>query len=206
MQKKGTIKDRNGMDLTKAEDIKRWQEHTELYQKKALMTQITMMVWSFTWNQTSWNVKSSEASVQWLGLCAFTTEGPGLIPGWETKDLTSHVAWPVVSLDDRHQRRSIWDSSWLLCMHERLSFHKELFLTFNSGIKRNRLKILNLGVLWLTKWEVFCCGVLMLRMWDEDVAHVQISPDVPWLYLGSTCIEVVFLVSDDKFKFCLRIL
>ena len=28
------IKDRNGMDLTEAEDIKkRWQEHTELYKK-----------------------------------------------------------------------------------------------------------------------------------------------------------------------------
>ena len=28
--KKGTIKDRNGMDLTEAEDIKkRWQEYTE---------------------------------------------------------------------------------------------------------------------------------------------------------------------------------
>ena len=32
--KMSTIKDRNGMDLTKAEDIKkRWQEHTELYKK-----------------------------------------------------------------------------------------------------------------------------------------------------------------------------
>ena len=30
----GTIKDRNGMDLTEAEDIKkRWQEHTETIQK-----------------------------------------------------------------------------------------------------------------------------------------------------------------------------
>ena len=30
----GTIKDRNGMNLTKAEDIKkRWQEYTELYKK-----------------------------------------------------------------------------------------------------------------------------------------------------------------------------
>jgi len=38
--KMGTIKDRNGMDLTEAEDIKRWQEYTELY-KKILMTQIT---------------------------------------------------------------------------------------------------------------------------------------------------------------------
>ena len=29
-----SIKDRNGMDLTEAEDIKkRWQEHTELYKK-----------------------------------------------------------------------------------------------------------------------------------------------------------------------------
>ena len=26
--KMGTIKDRNGMDLTEAEDIKRWQQHT----------------------------------------------------------------------------------------------------------------------------------------------------------------------------------
>ena len=32
--KMGTIKDKNSMDLTKAEDIKkRWQEYTELYRK-----------------------------------------------------------------------------------------------------------------------------------------------------------------------------
>ena len=32
--KMGTIKDRNGMDLTGTEDIKkRWQEYTELYKK-----------------------------------------------------------------------------------------------------------------------------------------------------------------------------
>ena len=32
--KMGSIKDRNGMDLTEAEDIKkRWQEYTELYEK-----------------------------------------------------------------------------------------------------------------------------------------------------------------------------
>ena len=32
--KMGSIKDRNGVDLTKAEDIKkRWQEYTELYKK-----------------------------------------------------------------------------------------------------------------------------------------------------------------------------
>ena len=32
--KMGSIKDRNGMELTEAEDIKkRWQEYTELYKK-----------------------------------------------------------------------------------------------------------------------------------------------------------------------------
>ena len=35
----GTIKNRNGMDLTEAEDIKkRWQEYTEEIHKKILMT------------------------------------------------------------------------------------------------------------------------------------------------------------------------
>ena len=39
-----TIKERNSMDLTETEDIKkRWQEYTE-YTKKIFMTQITMMV------------------------------------------------------------------------------------------------------------------------------------------------------------------
>ena len=41
----GTIKDRNGMDLTEAEDIKkRWQEYTEELYKKIFMTQVTRMV------------------------------------------------------------------------------------------------------------------------------------------------------------------
>ena len=34
--KMGTIKDRNGMDLTQAEDIKRWQKYTEELYKKDL--------------------------------------------------------------------------------------------------------------------------------------------------------------------------
>ena len=41
----GSIKDRNGMDLTEAEDIKkRWQEYTEELCKKFFMTQIIAMV------------------------------------------------------------------------------------------------------------------------------------------------------------------
>ena len=43
--KMGTIRDRNSMDLTEAEDIKkRWQEYTEELYKKIFMTQIIMMV------------------------------------------------------------------------------------------------------------------------------------------------------------------
>ena len=34
--KMGSIKDRNGMDLTEAEDIKKWQEYTEELYKKDL--------------------------------------------------------------------------------------------------------------------------------------------------------------------------
>ena len=55
----GSIKDRNRMDLTEAEDIKRWQEYTEELYKKDLHDPdnddgvITHL------SQTSWNVKSS---------------------------------------------------------------------------------------------------------------------------------------------------
>ena len=43
--KMGSIEDRNGMDLTEAEDIKkRWQEYTEELYKKIFMTQIITMV------------------------------------------------------------------------------------------------------------------------------------------------------------------
>ena len=56
----GSIKDRNGMDLTEAEDIKkRCKEYTEEVYKKIFMTQITMVVWDHSprdrhpgmWNQ-----------------------------------------------------------------------------------------------------------------------------------------------------------
>ena len=46
-----TIKDRNGTDITEAEDIKkRWQEYTEELYKKDLHHGVI---------NTSWNVKSS---------------------------------------------------------------------------------------------------------------------------------------------------
>ena len=41
----GSIKDREGMDLTETEDIKkRWQEYMEELYKKIFMTQIITMV------------------------------------------------------------------------------------------------------------------------------------------------------------------
>ena len=40
----GTIKNRTCMDLTKAEDIKMWEEYTEELYKKILMTWITIIV------------------------------------------------------------------------------------------------------------------------------------------------------------------
>ena len=51
--KMGTIKDRN-KNLTEAEEIKkRWQEYTKELYKKVLITQITILVWSLTYSQTS---------------------------------------------------------------------------------------------------------------------------------------------------------
>ena len=41
----GSLKERNGMDLTEAEDVKKkWQEYIEELYKKIFMTQIITMV------------------------------------------------------------------------------------------------------------------------------------------------------------------
>ena len=42
--KMSTIKDRNSIDLTEAEDIKKKGKNTQTYTKKIFMTQITTMV------------------------------------------------------------------------------------------------------------------------------------------------------------------
>ena len=58
--KMGTIKGRNGVDLTEAEILRRGDKNTQKnYTKKIFMTQITTMVSSLIQSQTSWNVKSS---------------------------------------------------------------------------------------------------------------------------------------------------
>ena len=58
----GSIKDRNGMDLTEAEDIKkRWQEYTEQLYKKELHDPDNHdgVITHLDRCQTSWNMKSS---------------------------------------------------------------------------------------------------------------------------------------------------
>ena len=57
--KMGLIKDRNGMDLTEAEDIKkRWQEYMEELHKKELYDPENHDG-VITQSKTSWNAKSS---------------------------------------------------------------------------------------------------------------------------------------------------
>ena len=59
-EKMGSIKDRNGMDLTEAEDTKeRWQEYTEEMYKKDLHNPDNHDDVIIHLSQTSWNVKSS---------------------------------------------------------------------------------------------------------------------------------------------------
>ena len=54
--KMGSIKDRNGMDLTEAEHIKkRRQEYTEELYKKIFTTQVITMVWSRTRHPGMWS-------------------------------------------------------------------------------------------------------------------------------------------------------
>ena len=58
--KMSPIKDRNGMDLTEAEDFKkRWQEYTEELYKKDLHDPDNHNGVITDLGQTSWNVKSS---------------------------------------------------------------------------------------------------------------------------------------------------
>ena len=53
----GSIKDRNGMDLTETEDIKKWwQEYTELYKKDFHNPESHDGVFAYL---EQWNVKSS---------------------------------------------------------------------------------------------------------------------------------------------------
>ena len=65
-----SIKDRNGMDLTEAEDIKkRWQEYTEeLYKKdlleKEMATHSRILAWRILWTEEPGRLQSGVARVR----------------------------------------------------------------------------------------------------------------------------------------------
>ena len=48
LAKMGKVKDRNSMDLTEAEEIKKWQEYTDGLYETVLNDSDTMTVWSLT--------------------------------------------------------------------------------------------------------------------------------------------------------------
>ena len=55
----GTIKDRNGRPNRSRRDQEEMERiHGRIVQKKILMNQMTMTVWSVTQSQTFWSVKS----------------------------------------------------------------------------------------------------------------------------------------------------
>ena len=64
----GMINDRYGKDLTETKETRRGGKNTQKnYTIKVLMTQITTVVWTLTWSQISWTVKSckpQEASLR----------------------------------------------------------------------------------------------------------------------------------------------
>ena len=58
----GTTKDRNGMDLTETEDIKkRWQEYTEklyIVLEKAMATHSSTLTWKIPWTKEPGRLQS----------------------------------------------------------------------------------------------------------------------------------------------------
>ena len=65
--KMGTIKDRNSMDATEAEDIKkRWQEYTEELYKKDLNDLDNHDGVSLTWSKTSWRAEVMELQLSYF--------------------------------------------------------------------------------------------------------------------------------------------
>ena len=81
--KKDTIKDRNGMDQTEAEDIKRWQEYTEeLYKKdlhdpdnhdSVIKSKVKWALGSITTNKASGTVNPSATSLNSLAFWQYLT-------------------------------------------------------------------------------------------------------------------------------------
>ena len=74
IMKMGTIKDKDGMDPTEAEDIRRGGKNTQKNcTKKVLMTQITMMLWLATHLEPD----ILECAVKWASGSITANKGSG---------------------------------------------------------------------------------------------------------------------------------
>ena len=71
--KMGLIKDRNDMDLTEAEDIKRWQEYREeLYKKIIMVIWAIKIIYLYSSSVHSCHLSISSASVRSISFLSFT--------------------------------------------------------------------------------------------------------------------------------------
>ena len=103
-----TIKDRNGMDLTEAEDTKKGCKNTQKnYTKQVLMTWKTTMVWSLTQSQTSWNVS------KWaLGIITMNkASGSDVIPV-ELFQILKDDAVKVLQICQQIWKTQQWPQDW----------------------------------------------------------------------------------------------
>ena len=108
--KTDTIKDRNGTELTEAEDIKqKGQEYTEEPYKKVLMTQTTTKVWSLTQSQTSQENEVKQA------LGSFTrnkVSGGNRIPAELFQMLKDDAIKVLHSIHQQIQKTQQWPQGW----------------------------------------------------------------------------------------------
>ena len=77
--------------------------------------------------------------VQWLGLCAFTAEGPGLIPGWGDKIL--QAVW-------YGQKSGGW---WGLSMHRLLNLSPEMFGLIMPSFFLENLTVPSIDIFYYSK-------------------------------------------------------
>ena len=113
--KMGTIKDRNGMDLTEAEDIKkRWQEYTEELSKEIFVTWIT--------NDgviTHLELDILECEVKWaLGTITMNkASGGDGIPVELFQILRDDAVKVLHSLCQQMWKTEQWPQDWKRCFH-----------------------------------------------------------------------------------------
>ena len=125
-----TIKDRNGMDLTKAEDIKiRWQEHTEKWKWKSLYHIRLCDSMDCPWNSPGQNTGVGRLSLL-QGIFPTQESNPGLL----------HCSWIHYQLSHKGSSRIL---EWLA-------------YPFSSRLSRprNRSRVSCIALEFFTDWAI----------------------------------------------------